>query len=231
MVWGHSFHVFGLRCTLSPSRPARPPARSRLRSRCSKYGACAQSAGPVLKARGKAPGPPSSQHARPPARQNAQSTPVLKVCGKAPGLPVSPPCPPGCLSTCQRPPPAQQSAISCVLEAQGQGFEGVLEGVLAPPTPCILAARTCAARCSKRVAKPSLSHSSPQSPTVTRSPNHWWQTSCATVSATCRSAAASASAASTSRLDSRNVTRPQFSIAPALNAGMPTRSSLGRLRV
>ena len=49
---------------------------------------------------------------------------------------------------------------------------------------------------------------------VTKLPNHWWASSCPTTSATVCLAAADDWAGSISRVVSRYVTRPQFSIAP-----------------
>jgi len=83
-------------------------------------------------------------------------------------------------------------------------------------------------KCSMKAAKPSFSHSPSHQAMVTRLPNHWCASSCATTMATRCFCCGDAVASSTISAVSRYVTRPQFSIAPAANSVMHIMSSLGR---
>ena len=71
-----------------------------------------------------------------------------------------------------------------------------------------------------KVANASLSQIPFHHRIVTRSPNHMWASSCATVSATSRRSSCAACAGSRSRSVSRYVTRPVFSMAPWAKSGI-----------
>ena len=77
-----------------------------------------------------------------------------------------------------------------------------------------------------KVAKASFSQMPFHQSMVTRSPNHMWASSWEMTLATLSSSASVADSGSTSSSDSRNVTQPRFSMAPAAKSGTAMRSSL-----
>src|SRR3954453_21276268 len=74
------------------------------------------------------------------------------------------------------------------------------------------------------VANDSLSHRSSHHRMVTRSPNHMWASSCRIVTA--RRSMVASGTFDRNTYDSRNVTAPAFSMAPALNSGTKSWSYL-----
>mmetsp|Transcript_31672 Transcript_31672/g.77551 ORF Transcript_31672/g.77551 Transcript_31672/m.77551 type:complete len:205 (-) Transcript_31672:384-998(-) len=83
------------------------------------------------------------------------------------------------------------------------------------------------AKCSMKLAKPSLSQMSAHQRMVVRLPNHWCASSCVTTIATRCFCCALALASSMSRSTSRYVMRPQFSMAPMANSVQHSMSILG----
>src|SRR3954447_23084708 len=73
-------------------------------------------------------------------------------------------------------------------------------------------------------ANDSLSHRSSHHRMVTRSPNHMWASSCRIVTA--RRSMVASGTLDRNTYDSRNVTAPAFSMAPALNSGTKSWSYL-----